>query len=154
MFTSTLNEINKFKFIDRNLLAIIDFSRKLIINCQDTGKYEINEDAFIIIADDYTDSPDKKKWEVHEQYIDIQILLNGIEYIGFTNSSMVVEENYLNEKDIAFGSIQSNENILLLEPGALAIFYPGEPHRPLCSKGKRELVKKAIVKVHKRALDK
>ncbi|HCQ9157081.1 TPA: YhcH/YjgK/YiaL family protein, partial [Escherichia coli] len=47
---------------------------------------------------------------MHEQYIDIQILLSGREYIGFTNSSMVVEENYLNEKDIAFGSIQLNEN--------------------------------------------
>ncbi|HAV8296920.1 TPA: DUF386 domain-containing protein [Escherichia coli] len=154
MFTCKLNEINKFKFIDRNLLAIIDFSRELIINCQDTGKYEINEDAFIIIADDYTNDPDTKKWEVHEQYIDIQILLNGKEYIEFTNSSMVVEENYLNEKDIAFGSIQSNQNILLLEPGELAVFYPGEPHRPLCSKGKSELVKKAIVKVHKRVLGK
>ncbi|ELO1963505.1 TPA: DUF386 family protein [Escherichia coli] len=154
MFTCKLHEISKFKFIDCNLLYIINLSKKLVKDCQETGKYEINEDAFIMIIDDYTDEPDSKKWEIHEQYIDIQILLEGREYIGFSNNSMVVEDNYLDEKDIAFGSIQLSENMLLLEPGELAIFYPGEPHRPICSKGEKGGVKKAIVKVHKRVLNK
>lgn len=154
MFTCRFHEISKFRFINYNLLNIINLSKKLIDECPATGNYEINEDAFIMIIDDYTDIPDSKKWEVHEQYIDVQILLKGREYIGFSNKSMVVEDNYLDKKDLAFGTIQSNENMLLLEPGELAIFYPGEPHQPLCSKGKREWVKKAVVKIHKRVLDK
>lgn len=83
--------------------------------------------------------------EVHADYIDVHILLEGHEAIG---CSMIHEvknlvKPYDAESECSLYSDISN-NYVDMKPGDFMIVYPEDPHAPLIGKGQ---IKKAIGKV-------
>ena len=89
------------------------------------GRYELQGDnIFMNVMTFNTQSPVEKKAELHEQYIDIQLLLNG-----------------------QLCSTIDNEQAIILKPGMFAVFMPGEPHKPGCVVGEPDEIKKVVVKV-------
>lgn len=80
--------------------------------------------------------PRAKKAELHQQYIDIQVLLSGEERIlfGMTDSARQCDEMHV-EDDYQLCSEIADEQAIVLKPGRFAIFMPGEPHKPGCMVG-------------------
>lgn len=76
------------------------------------------------------------KAELHQQYIDIQVLLSGEERIlfGMTDSARQCDEMHV-EDDYQLCSEIADEQAIVLKPGRFAIFMPGEPHKPGCMVG-------------------
>jgi YhcH/YjgK/YiaL family protein len=95
-----------------------------------------------------TQSPEQKKAELHQQYIDIQVLLSGEERIlfGLTDSARQCEEMHA-EDDYQLCNHIADEQALTLKPGRFAIFMPGEPHKPGCAVGETGEIKKVVIKV-------
>ncbi|MGYP000000043397 len=95
-----------------------------------------------------TQSPVEKKAELHEQYIDIQLLLNGEERILFGMAGTARQcEEFHHEDDYQLCSAIENEQTINLKPGMFAVFMPGEPHKPGCVVGEPGEIKKVVVKV-------
>lgn len=113
------------------------------------GRYELQGDnIFMNVMQFATQSSEKKKAELHQKYIDIQVLLSGEERIlfGMTDSARQCEERHV-EDDYQLCSEIADEQALTLKPGRFAIFMPGEPHKPGCVVGEPEEIKKVVVKV-------
>ena len=67
---------------------------------------------------------------MHEQYIDIQLLLNGEERILFGMAGTARQcEEFHHEDDYQLCSAIENEQTIILKPGMFAVFMPGEPHK-------------------------
>jgi biofilm protein TabA len=83
--------------------------------------------------------------EVHDSYIDIHILLEGNESIGFKNRAQCFSENtpYDESRDIAFYD-EAPHNFINISPGNIALFFPHDAHAPLIGEGH---IKKAVIKV-------
>ena len=97
------------------------------------GRYALQGDTiFMNVMQFATQSPEQKKAELHQQYIDIQVLLSGEERIlfGMTDSAR-----------------QCDEQAIVLKPGRFAIFMPGEPHKPGCMVEGPGEIKKVVIKV-------
>ncbi|MBW7985095.1 YhcH/YjgK/YiaL family protein [Enterobacillus tribolii] len=113
------------------------------------GKYELSlPGTFLILSEGETDLPSNRRAEVHKEYVDIQILLDGQEKIGYSNEfddEIKKSERFPN--DIMFLDLVVNEQFVTLVPGDFALFYPHQIHRPLCTHGEPAVVKKAIVKI-------
>ena len=72
-----------------------------------------------------TQSPVEKKAELHEQYIDIQLLLNGEERILFGMAGTARQcEEFHHEDDYQLCSTIDNEQAIILKPGMFAVFMP------------------------------
>lgn len=70
-----------------------------------------------------TQSPVEKKAELHEQYIDIQLLLNGEERILFGMAGTARQcEEFHHEDDYQLCSAIENEQAIILKPGMFAVF--------------------------------
>lgn len=113
------------------------------------GRYELQGDTiFMNVMQFATQSPEQKKAELHQQYIDIQVLLSGEERIlfGMTGSARQCEEMHIAEDYQLCGEIHDEQAITLI-PGTFAIFMPGEPHKPGCVAGTPAEIKKVVVKV-------
>jgi YhcH/YjgK/YiaL family protein len=113
------------------------------------GRYELRgEDVFMNVMTFATQSPELKKAELHEQYIDIQLLLAGEERILFgpSGSARRCDERHI-EDDYQLCSAIEGMQMLDLLPGMYAIFMPGEPHKPGCIVRESEEIKKVVVKV-------
>ncbi|HIB3091324.1 TPA: N-acetylneuraminate anomerase [Escherichia coli] len=113
------------------------------------GRYELQGDnIFMNVMTFNTQSPVEKKAELHEQYIDIQLLLNGEERILFGMAGTARQcEEFHHEDDYQLCSTIDNEQAIILKPGMFAVFMPGEPHKPGCVVGKPGEIKKVVVKV-------
>ncbi|MDN8551764.1 N-acetylneuraminate anomerase [Citrobacter werkmanii] len=113
------------------------------------GRYTLQgENIFMNVMQFTTQSPEHKKAELHQQYIDIQMLLSGEERIlfGMTDSARQCEEMHI-EDDYQLCSQIADEQAMVLKPGKFVIFMPGEPHKPGCAVEEPGEIKKVVIKV-------
>jgi YhcH/YjgK/YiaL family protein len=85
--------------------------------------------------------------EVHRDYIDVQVLLEGSETMGWKPLEEIQEwrGEYNQEKDVRF-SDERCEHFVTLKPGELTIFYPEDGHAPAIGS---EPIRKFIAKLKK-----
>ncbi|HAT1683924.1 TPA: YhcH/YjgK/YiaL family protein [Klebsiella oxytoca] len=113
------------------------------------GRYVLQGDnIFMNVMQFATQSPEQKKAELHEQYIDIQWLLAGEERIlfGMQGSARQCEETH-SEEDYQLCSEIVDEQTVTLTPGRFAVFMPGEPHKPGCVVDTPGEIRKVVIKV-------
>lgn len=87
------------------------------------------------------------RWEAHEKFADIQVVLEGREIMGYAPiDAMDVETAYNPDKDAAFYT--GSGAALEFAPGDFAIFFPQDAHKPgVRPEGAGETVRKLVVKV-------
>ena len=110
------------------------------------GRYDINGDrVFAIVAKDAGRSKDEAQLETHEKYIDIQLILAGIDEMGWRPKSWCLSPagGYDQENDIQFFT-DTPCGWLPIAPDMFAVFFPEDAHQPLIAEGQ---VHKVIVKV-------
>lgn len=117
------------------------------------GKTEIDglNNLFCLVSEDLTEPAADRRGEFHQQYLDIQLLLRGEEWIGVGPHDYVSDGADHPHPDLWFVDDEQT-SYLALQPGDFAIFWPGELHRPLCTFNQPAKVKKLVVKVHKELL--
>ncbi len=76
-------------------------------------------------------TPENAPIEVHRDYIDVQVLLEGEETMGWKPIEEIREwrDEYNAEKDVRF-SDERCEHFVRLKAGELTVFYPEDGHAP------------------------
>ncbi|MCW8345887.1 YhcH/YjgK/YiaL family protein [Vibrio sp. ZSDZ65] len=112
------------------------------------GRHEIDDEVFVMLAEATTEPKEIRKSEIHKMYIDIQIMIDGEETIGYSNH--ITDEAKATdtlENDVMFFADVVGEQYVTLKKGDFAVFFPNQAHRPLCAVNKPIPVRKAIVKI-------
>ena len=152
MLSANLDRLEIIPFIQPQLKEVLIKARDLVDTNPEPGRYVIDDDkVFVLIMDAKTGKMENCRPELHNNYIDIQVLLEGAEAIGYGHMPVShLTEDLLAEKDVAFTDAVTAEKLIALAPRDFALFYPGEVHRPLVAlKGEGTAVRKAVVKVHR-----
>jgi biofilm protein TabA len=114
------------------------------------GRYEIDGKNMYAIVSSYQTKPaDLQITESHKKYIDVQAILSGRERIdvALLSGSTIVDKPYDDSKDTAFYRMPADYVSLIMMPGAFALFYPQDVHRPCCNFESAADVRKIVVKV-------
>lgn len=114
------------------------------------GRHEIDGDrVFMNVMEVVTEPAASKRAEIHQEYLDIQILIGGEERIDFgLPGSWDSDDPYDAAKDLQMLDIKRSPQTLSLTPGMYVIFFPLEPHKPGCQVQGAKSIKKVVVKVH------
>lgn len=135
--TSALNPLFKkaFEFIQSNDLSKMEPGKTLI----DGDK------LFISVMEIDGKTPEAAKMESHRKYIDIQVVISGVETMGWTAIEHCTDaiEPYNGEKDLQFFTNKPS-TYLTVHPGEFAVFFPEDGHAPGIGNGP---IKKAVLKV-------
>ncbi len=111
------------------------------------GKGEITEGLRTIIstAQGKTKEASLAKFECHDQHIDIQLCISGVETFGWKPRSACVQPNgdFNAEKDVQFYH-DAADTFFQLQPGQFAVFFPEDVHAPMIGEGE---IKKLVIKV-------
>lgn len=112
------------------------------------GRYQ-QEGAewFYSISSPMTELATDRKAEIHYDYLDIQLILEGEEIIGYSLLDMRGADAFEKAHDLFILNELPVNNTIHLKAGDFATFYPGEAHQPLCAVGQPATVKKAVFKV-------
>ncbi|GEM79825.1 hypothetical protein VSU01S_20700 [Vibrio superstes NBRC 103154] len=156
MVFGNVNKLNLLPYIFTNFSNWIMQARVVAEQYPtELGRHEINDQGvFVMLAEAMTEPRENRQSEIHKEYIDIQIILEGEETIGYSNNitdealALTVLEN-----DVMFFEQVEHEQFVHLKAGDFAVFYPNQAHRPLCATNQPQQVRKAIVKIPVSALD-
>ena len=126
---------------------VLRFVESELLSELSDGKYELNgEGAFAIIETYRTKEVSDCFIECHKKYIDVQLVIQGIERIGVCGRAECDEHAYDEEKD--FQKLEGNPDMLTFREGSFMVFYPDDAHMPKVKYGDSlETVKKVVIKI-------
>lgn len=110
------------------------------------GRMDIaGADLYLVASTGQGKTPGEARLEAHRAYIDLHLLLEGDEAIGWKPADECTQpaSPYDREKDLAL--FDDRPLVWLpLVPGSFAVFYPGDAHAPMVSEG---TVRKIVFKI-------
>ncbi|MGF1734792.1 YhcH/YjgK/YiaL family protein [Photobacterium satsumensis] len=156
MYRGNLCSLESYRNIPFKLIDIVQLVKRKIQANSEVGTYPvIGDDAFYFIVEDKTKHFLESRAEIHDKYIDVQIVLEGTERYGYSLTPFnSIDEDYIDDKDVAFSSDINDEQFVTLNKDDFIIFDTKQPHRPLVAVSNPEPVKKAVVKINKQYLRK
>jgi len=146
MYLAKLAHAKRIYPLNEQFEKIFDYLRNHDLLTMPLGRIELDGDAvFINNALEDAVSQASQVLEVHQQYLDIHILLEGHERIGWKalEDLSVLKQAYDAQKDFALYDEQPS-TFVDLYPGDMAIVFPEDAHAPIIGEGK---IRKAVVKI-------
>ncbi len=145
MIFDKLSNLEQYKNIPQ-LTKIVDYLKENDISQLEPGTYEIDGDKLFIqmnLVDLKT--IDEARLEAHDKYIDLQIVFQTEELMGFAHRADLGEpdDDKRPEKDIFFWN-SPEYDLLTVNPGSFVVFFPEDAHAPNIGDG---FHKKAIIKI-------
>ncbi|MBI4979367.1 MAG: YhcH/YjgK/YiaL family protein [Spirochaetes bacterium] len=147
MILSTLSEINASHRLNERIAAGLAYIAKLPPDIAD-GEYPIDgKNVFARIMTVTTEPRDKRFYETHREYIDVQYVMKGSQIIEWLPRSAMNDAPYDAEKDVIKYTAHPKGTGLKLGGGVVAIFFPDDAHRPLCMDDAVQTIRVCVVKV-------
>jgi len=146
MILDRLSEIQRYASLSPRFSKAFAFLQKTKLADLATGRIEIDgKNIYAIVGRDKARARSQAKLEAHRKYIDIQVLLSGIDEMGWKNTGLCKKSEgaYDPEKDFELFADEPDAWVAV-GPGAFVIFFPQDDHAPLVGQGE---LHKVVVKV-------
>ncbi|NLA77545.1 MAG: DUF386 domain-containing protein [Clostridiales bacterium] len=111
-------------------------------------KYEIDGERLFCSVSTYAPrTVESAKYEAHRRYIDVQIVTEGEENIGWAPvSDCTVTEDFKDGGDIAFYTTGSG-SLVKLKAGYFMVMFPDDAHMPCIETGECNEITKLVFKI-------
>lgn len=146
MIFSNTESAGRYSSLHPLFQQAFDFIRNTDLLALAPGRYPIvGEQLFVIVESAQGRTREAAKLERHRKYIDIQLVLEGHEEMGWKPLADCTQSagNFSTEKDIQFFH-DAPASWVAVPPGHFCIFFPEDAHAPLVATGS---IRKAIFKV-------
>jgi len=146
MILSALSQSSRYAALHPLFPQAFDYIRNADLFNMAPGRYNLVGDDLIVIVDHAQGKMrDLARLECHRRYIDIQLVLDGMEEMGWKPLADCLNpvSDYSEEKDIQFFT-DAPASWIVTPPDHFCIFFPEDAHAPLVSSG---AVRKVIFKV-------
>lgn len=145
-----VDKIENLKLYKEIPSSVVQFISQLNIDNIELGKYILSDDIYVNIEEYETKAIEDAKFESHDKYIDIQLLLKGVEDIYYTSrTGLNVDIPYSENKDITFYSDFVNKYpSIRLDSSNFMMIFPHEAHAPQVSiNNSSQKVLKVVAKI-------
>ncbi|MFA6061709.1 MAG: YhcH/YjgK/YiaL family protein [Gallionella sp.] len=146
MILSALSQSDRYAALHPQFAQVFDYIRNTDLYVLPPGRYPIaGEDVFAIVEHVPARTREMARLEAHRRYIDIQLVLDGDEQMGWkplADCYNPVSEHSM-EKDIGFFH-DAPASWVSVPPDHFCIFFPEDAHAPLVGTGQ---IRKVIFKI-------
>lgn len=148
MIYDKLSNLTSYLGFCKNLDTALTYLASHDLNSLPMGKTMIDGDhVFLNVMEASAAPSSEKKFEIHKNYMDIQIDLIGTELIEIGDAASMQTESYQEETD--FGTVSCKPLVsCTMGVGNFIICMAGEPHKPGVAAEENIFLKKCVVKVH------
>jgi len=148
MITTTLQHLHRYRKLSSNIARAIDYVLATDFKQLSSGRYEVDGDNVFAIVNEYTTKPAAECMpESHRMYIDIQLMVEGIEKFGYTPLvKQVPHTPFKPDNDVAFYE-PAGLQFVTLSAGECVFFFPEDIHQPELFAETPVPVKKVVMKI-------
>ncbi len=149
MIYGTLDEIERYAAAIPRFETVCEFLARDLGSLPD-GKVVLDGDnAYASFATYATKPADGARFESHDRYIDIQLVLDGEELCGVAPGlgETGVVAPYDAAGDIRFLAPPPRYSSVVLRKGLFAVFFPDDAHMPGIAAGNPVQTRKCVVKI-------
>ena len=146
MILDTLENAQRYAVLNRGFAEAFAFLTRPDLGEVPVGRYEIDGDrVYAMVIKGSGREREDGLLETHREYVDIQLVLAGIDDMGWKPASSCEKPSgeYDEENDAQLFADEPDAWVTT-GAGAFAIFFPEDAHMPLISSGK---LHKVVVKV-------
>lgn len=112
------------------------------------GRYELKDKNFFLLQRYVTQKDAGMRYEAHNRYVDVQIVLSGHEKIFCADrQTLAADGQFEKDRDIGFFKDTEKHSTLVLSAKQFGLFFPGDAHKPCCMVYQAEPVEKIVVKI-------
>lgn len=146
MILSSLSQSARYANLHPLFAQVFEYIASTDLYNLNPGRYPLDGEDLIAIVEHTTGrAPNAARLEAHQRYIDIQLVLEGDEAMGWkplADCHNPIGEHSI-EKDILFFS-DAPASWVATPPDHFCIFFPEDAHAPLVGTGK---IRKVIFKI-------
>ena len=148
MIIDTVDNSGKYHSVHPFFAQAFQYIASQDLGVLEPGNYEIAGEslkAVLMEKPGKTADESLEKFECHDKHIDIQVLIQGDEQIGWKPRADCKEPkgNYNPDKDVLFYN-DPPDMYFKMKPGQFVILFPEDVHAPMISEG---IIKKLVIKV-------
>lgn len=146
MIIDSIKNAELYYALTPRIKQAFDWLASVNVNTLDAGRHDIDGDNLFVNVQDIELKPRyDAALEVHNRYIDIQVMYGNKEEYGWAERCNCHRPNgeFNEEKDVQFFADEP-QIFYTLHEGQFAIFYPEDAHAPMLGVGK---VRKLIFKL-------
>lgn len=146
MILDTLDQADRYLALHPLFARAFAFLRGTDLKSLPAGRHEVKgEQLFAIVEACAGRTRAEAKLECHRRYIDIQLVLEGVDEMGWRPVAECVnpQTEYDAARDIRFFN-DTPSSWIATPPGAFCLFFPDDAHAPLVSTG---FIRKVVVKI-------
>ena len=138
-----------YRYLDELFTGGSDAQQKLkSLAAGETFRRDLTGGNFALEQVYLTKPREQGTFETHRKYVDVQVILEGEEYMLVTHpGSLTVRDPYNPERDAMFYQDAAHGSTLHLRPGDAAIYFPEDAHMGALQVAGSLLVRKAVIKV-------
>lgn len=147
MVTDRLVNAALYRSLSPRIAAAIDYVTTTDFSTIADGKHAIDDDRLFALVQRYTSKPRSDgRWEAHRKYIDLQVVVSGIEQIGYVSNNQLDAGPYDDAKDLIWLSGTVGQ-WFTLPAGHFTLLWPGDAHMPGVQADGPAEVLKVVVKI-------
>lgn len=148
MLSCNLSIATKYDYLADKFKAGYKWLAENDIKALETGKYKILGDDVVADVQSYTTEPaEKRKFEAHDKFFDIQYMADGDEFFGVCKREGLKLKESHPDRDVDFYEDPESFGMVLLKEGDFIVVEPEEAHKPRCAVKEPAKVKKVVIKV-------
>lgn len=146
MIIDQITNSHLYYTINSRIKTAFDYILQTDLSTLSIGRHEIEGENLYAMLQQYTSKPlDQGSWEAHRRYIDLQVVIQGVEKIGYANINHLSTGEYDTKKD--FLPLFGEGDFLTLQTGNFALLLPQDAHMPGIAFESPAPVKKIVIKI-------
>lgn len=146
MILDTLAQADRYSNLHPLFAQAFDYLRNTDLNALVPGRHAIDGEQLFAIVEACAGRPRAEaQLECHRRYIDIQLVLEGVDEMGWKPLADCVAPAtaYDAARDIRFFD-DAPASWVATSPGSFCLFFPDDAHAPLVSAG---MIRKVVLKI-------
>ncbi len=146
MILDSLSQADRYLGLHSLFPRAFGFLRNTDLKALAPGKHVIQDEQLFVIAEACAGrTRAEAKLECHRRYIDIQLVLEGVDEMGWKPVAACGDPatDYDAARDIRFFN-DAPSSWIATPPGSFCLFFPEDAHAPLVSGG---LIRKVVMKI-------
>ena len=148
MILDSIKNAATYYALSPRIKQAFDWLAESDIDTLEAGRHDIDGDNLFVNVQQVVLKPRcEAALEVHNRYIDIQVMFGGVEEYGWRERHSCTQPagEFSEERDVQFFN-DTPQIFYALNEGQFAIFFPEDAHAPMLGEGE---VKKLIFKIQK-----